>query len=91
MKSINSIPSRNEIGEEEKKEKREELKEVSSTQESLLVGRLLPKRTKRATESGGEIVLELDGKIKVSADFEVISIFIEKVISYIRSRMKIIG
>ena len=37
------------------------------------------KRTKRATETG-EIVLELDGKIKVSADFK----FIEKLISSIK-------
>ena len=42
------------------------------------------KRTKRATESD-EIVLELDGKIKVSADFK----FIEKLISLIISRIKI--
>ena len=91
LENLNSIPGRSEIEEEKKKkEERERLKELSSTLDSLLVGRPA-KRTKRATKSADEIVLELDGKIKVSADFEVISIFIEKVISYIRSRMKIIG
>ena len=64
MENLNSIPSRSEIGEEKKKE-RNQVKELSSKLHSLLVSRQ-PKRIQRATESG-EIVLEFDGKIKVSA------------------------
>ena len=84
LENLNSIPSRSEIGEEKK---RKRLKELSSTLDSLLVGRL-PKRTKRQTDSG-EITVELDGKIKVTADFEVISNLIEKVISLIKRKIKI--
>ena len=83
LENLNSIPSRSEIGEEKK---RKRLKELSSTLDSLLVGRL-PKRTKRQTD--GEITVELDGKIKVTADFEVISNLIEKVISLIKRKIKV--
>ena len=95
LENLNSIKRRSEL---EEGEERERLKELSATLDSLLVGtthkrphktplkrphNLCHKGTKRATET--EIVLELDGKIKVSADFK----FIEKLISLIISRIKI--
>ena len=88
LENLNSISGRSEIEEEKKKkEERERLKELSSTLDSLLVDRPA-KRGKRAIGSD-EIVLELDGGIKVSADFEVISKLIEKVISLIKRRKNI--
>ena len=95
LENLNSIKRRSELEEGEERERLKELSAtldsllVGTTHKRphktplkrphKTPHNLCYKRTKRSTETG-EIVLELDGKIKVSADFK----FIEKLISSIK-------